>query len=122
MKHLINWIEIPVLDLDRAVNFYDKAFNGIIFHRQKLGEFEYAIFPTDDRFNSGALVKSDFAKPNQDGVTVYLDGGHDLAEILNRIGTVGGQVIMEKKYLSDEAGYIGMFLDTEGNKIGLQHM
>jgi len=28
---------------------------------------------------------------------------------------------MEKTFLADEAGYIGMFLDTEGNKIGLQN-
>lgn len=122
MKHLINWIEIPALDLDRAVNFYDKAFNGVTFHRQQLGEFDYAIFPTDDRFNAGALVKSDFAKPNQDGITIYMDGGADLTQILNRVEGVGGQVIMEKTYLSDEAGYIGLFVDSEGNKIGLQHL
>lgn len=28
---------------------------------------------------------------------------------------------MEKTLLADEAGYIGMFLDTEGNRVGLQN-
>ena len=122
MKHLINWIEIPAVDLDRAIKFYDHAFDGVQFHKQNLGEFEYAIFPTDDRFNAGALVKSEFGKPTQDGITVYLDGGNDLSRILNRIESAGGQVIMEKTFLSNEAGYIGLFVDSEGNKIGLQHM
>ncbi|HEY0740257.1 MAG TPA: VOC family protein [Chryseosolibacter sp.] len=121
MKHLINWIEIPVLDMDRAVAFYDKAFGGMVFQKTSIAEFDYAIFPTDDKFNCGALVKSEFSKPTADGVTIYLDGGNDLSIILKRAEQAGGSVIMEKTYLSDEAGYIGLFVDSEGNKIGLQH-
>jgi predicted enzyme related to lactoylglutathione lyase len=34
----------------------------------------------------------------------------------------GGTVIIEKMFLSKEAGYIGIFIDSEGNKIGLQNI
>ena len=39
-----------------------------------------------------------------------------------QVPNAGGQVIMEKMFMSAEAGYIGMFIDTEGNKIGLQNL
>lgn len=121
MQHLINWIEIPVLDMDRAVTFYDKAFGGMVFQKMSIGEFDYAIFPSEDKYNCGALVKSEFSKPSADGVTIYFDGGDDLSQILHRAEEAGGQIIMEKTYLSDEAGYAGLFIDSEGNKIGLQN-
>ena len=39
-----------------------------------------------------------------------------------RVAEAGGTVILSKTYLGPEAGYIVLFLDTEGNKIGLQTM
>ncbi|RAV98039.1 VOC family protein [Pseudochryseolinea flava] len=123
MKHLINWIEIPVVDLDRAITFYHFVFGGVEFQRLSLAEFHYAIFPTDDRFNCGALVKSEFSMPTTDGVTIYFDAEKEgIDPILTRVKNSGGQVIMEKTFLSNDAGYIGLFVDSEGNKVGLQHM
>ena len=122
MKHLINWVEIPVWDMDRAITFYDKILGGVSFHKLTLGGFDYAIFPSEDKFNNGALVKSDFSKPSTEGIAIYLDGGEDLSRILDRVESAGGSIIMEKTYLSTEAGYVGMFVDSEGNKIGLQNM
>jgi hypothetical protein len=33
----------------------------------------------------------------------------------------GGEVIMPKSFTGKEAGYVGMFIVSVGNKIGLQH-
>ncbi len=52
---------------------------------------------------------------------IYLNGGDDLNRVLSRVEAAGGTVLVEKTYLSPEAGYIGLFLDTEGNRIGLQN-
>lgn len=122
MKRLINWIEIPVSNLERAVAFYGKVAGGIVFQKMSLGEFDYALFPSQDKFNTGALVKSEFSKPSAEGVIIYLDGGNDLSQILDRVQEAGGSVIMEKTYLGPEAGFVGMFIDSEGNRIGLQNM
>lgn len=120
MKHLSNWIEIPVKDMKRAVSFYSNIL-GVSFHEMPMGPNHYALFPTEDRFNSGALVQGEGYNPSADGTVVYLDGGTDLSIILNKVEAAGGQVILEKMYLGDQAGYIGFFIDSEGNKIGLQH-
>lgn len=121
MKHLINWVEIPATDIKRAVKFYS-AILGAGLHQMEMGGNQYALFPAEDKFNCGALVQGEYYKPGADGVTVYLDGGKDLNTILNKVAGAGGQVVMEKMFLAKEAGYIGMFIDTEGNKIGLQHL
>src|SRR5258708_33511071 len=120
MEHLINWVEIPVTNMKRAIAFYSKIL-GTEFTEVELGPVQYALFPSSDRFNCGALAKGEYYTPSADGVTIYLDGGKDLNNILSKVSEGGGTVIMEKIFLSKEAGFIGMFLDTEGNKIGLQH-
>jgi predicted enzyme related to lactoylglutathione lyase len=121
MKHLTNWIEIPVTDMKRAVSFYGKIL-GIALHEMAIGDMTYALFPSENKFNCGALALGKYYKPSADGVTIYLDGGDDLNKILERVTPAGGMVITEKMFLSKEAGYIGMFIDTEGNKIGLQNL
>lgn len=120
MKHLINWMEIPVLDMGRAVSFYKKIL-GIEFHQMQMGDIQYAIFPSEDKFNGGALACGPHYQPGTGGLTVYLDGGEDLNNILLKVPEAGGEIMMAKTFLAPEAGYIGFFIDSEGNKIGLQN-
>ena len=121
MKHLINWVEIPVTDMQRAKSFYSTILS-VELNTMEMGGNMYALFPTEDRFNCGALVQGKYYKPGSDGIVIYLDGGDDLNNILLKVNEAGGQVIMERMFLSVEAGHIGMFIDSEGNKIGLQNM
>jgi uncharacterized protein len=121
MKHLINWVEIPVTEIKRAVHFYT-AVLGIEFQEMEMQGNKYALFPAEDKYNAGALVQGAYYRPSADGIAVYLDGGNDLSTILSKVQAAGGQVMMEKMFVSPEAGYIGMFIDSEGNRIGLQHM
>ena len=121
MTHLTNWIEIPVKNMKRAVKFYSTILGGVTLNEMELGPVKYALFPSDDKYNCGALAQGEYYTPSADGVVIYLNGGKDLNQILSRVVSAGGTVVMEKTFLADEAGYIGMFLDTEGNKIGLQN-
>jgi uncharacterized protein len=121
MRHLINWIEIPATNLARATTFYSTIFKGLSFHEMEMNGVQYALFPSDDKFNCGALVQGDHYIPTSDGVCVYLDGGEDLENILKHVEAAGGKLLMEKTYTGKEAGYVGMFIDSEGNKIGLQN-
>lgn len=121
MKRLFIWVEIPVIDMDRAKSFYEQIF-AIDLQSMSMGNEEYAFFPVEEEQNGGALVKGPNHKPSPEGVTIYLYGSPDLATILMRVPEAGGQVIMEKTYAGDHAGYLGMFIDSEGNRIGLQHM
>ena len=40
------------------------------------------------------------------------------SDVVDRVGNAGGNVIMPKSGIG-ENGFIALFLDTEGNKIGL---
>ncbi|MCX7711102.1 MAG: VOC family protein [Clostridia bacterium] len=121
MKHLLNWVEIPVLDMERAKKFYS-AILDISFQDMPLEDMLYAFFPSEDQYNSGALVQSPFYKPCAEGVLIYLNGGEDLNIVLEKVNKAGGNVVMPKTLISDMAGYAGMFIDTEGNRIGVHSM
>lgn len=122
MKHLVNWIEIPLSDFERAKNFYKTILGGVEFHELEMEGVQYALFPSQDKFNCGALVKGDYYKPSPDGITIYFDGGDNMDNILKHVEKAGGEIIMTKTYTGETAGHVGMFIDSEGNKIGLQHM
>ncbi len=121
MKHLANWIEIPVNDIDRGISFYNAILSGVTFYKTTLQDIQYGVFPTEDKFNCGALVKGEGYTPSANGIIVYLDGGPDLSIILDKVEIAGGKVLIPKTYLGEHAGYVGIFIDSEGNKIGLQH-
>lgn len=66
-----------------------------------------------------ALIQGGGRTPNSDGTVAYFNSGDDLNEVLNRVEPAGGRVILPKT--GDEAsGYVAFFLDTEGNRVGLQ--
>ena len=56
MKHLSNWIEIPVRDMKRAQAFYEKVLQEKL-QPMELGPVQYALFTVEDRFNCGALAR-----------------------------------------------------------------
>lgn len=121
MNRLINWIEISVANFQRATEFYESILE-IKLHKMEMGDAQYALFPTKDKFNTGALVKSENHLPSNQGTIPYLDGGKDLDKILQKVKEFGGEIVMPKTYFGEEAGYVGLFLDSEGNKIGLQNL
>ena len=38
---------------------------------------------------------------------------------MNKIDKAGGKVIQPKKMVTEEIGFIAIFIDTEGNKVAL---
>lgn len=121
-KHAISWFEIPATDIDRAQKFYESIFD-INMIPMELENFKMRMFPIGDPMNGigGALVAAqDFYKSsNSDGVLIYLNGNPDLQNILDKVEAAGGKIIMPKTEISPEYGFMGVFIDTEGNRIGL---
>ena len=118
MENLISWFEIPVNDMARAKKFYSDIL-GIEITEQDMFGTLMGFFPFDDKSVSGALVKGDDYIPSSNGVLVYLNGGKDLNDILNKVTAAGGNVIMPKTLITEEYGYLGMFIDSEGNKLAV---
>ena len=122
MNHAISWFEIPTTDIERAKKFYETIFQ-IKLAPLETDNFKMRMFPIDDPMNGigGALVKTDgFHIPSAtDGPLLYLNGNPDVEIILDRIEAAGGKITVPKTKISDEYGYMAVFIDTEGNRIAL---
>ena len=118
-NNLVAWFEIPVTDMDRAKNFYETVFK-INIDVQDFGGVLMGWFPGqgDIPGASGSLVKQESYIPSQEGTLVYFHC-EDLADELSRVAEAGGVVTQEKTKISDEIGYMGVAIDTEGNRIAL---
>mgnify|MGYP000855566368 FL=1 len=123
MKHAISWFEIPVKDMDRAATFYEAIF-GFTMIPLETPQFRMRMFPTDDRMSvGGTLMESTSHTPSAtDGPLIYLNGNPDLQVILDKVEGAGGKILMPKTEISPEYGFMGLFLDTEGNRIALHNI
>lgn len=117
IKNAINWFEIPVADLGRAVAFYT-AMLGRPLKEEKFGGTDIAIFPSDQRGVGGALVADARRKPTGDGALVYLDATGQLDACLERAQKAGGTVVLPRTAIGDP-GFIAIVRDQEGNCVGL---
>ena len=110
------WFEIPVTDLDRAKTFYEKIFE-VNIEITDFGNFKMGILPHNSV--GGALVQGEAYKPSREGTLIYLDANPDLTVTQNRVAEAGGEVLIEKRLISPEYGYMALLLDSEGNRIAL---
>lgn len=115
---LMSIFEIPATDLPRAVDFYE-AILGIHIEQMALPGMEMGIFPYEGQLVTGVIIKGEGYTPSATGVTIYLNGGDNLQPILDKVEAHGGQIIVPKTAHADESGYFALFVDTEGNKLGL---
>lgn len=123
MTNAVNWFEIPAADFDRAKKFYETIFETELF--QPDPSVQNAMFPVDwqNGHVGGGISAGQGAEPGPSGATVYLNGGDDLSHVLERVEGSGGKVVLPKtKIPMAEAGYMALFLDTEGNRVGLHSM
>ena len=122
MKNAISWFEIPSKDLDRAQKFYETIFQIELFPMD-VANIRMRMFPIEDPNTGigGAVVHAEgfYAPSVSDGVLIYLNGNPDVQHILDRIEGAGGKIIVPKTEISPEYGHMGIFEDTEGNRIGL---
>ena len=81
-----------------------------------------AFFPYEANNGvGGSIVHGQDLKPSFDGTCVYLNCGEDLAVALGKVEEAGGKICMPKTDIG-ENGFIALFSDTEGNKVGLHSM
>jgi uncharacterized protein len=121
-KHAVSWFEIPALDINRAQKFYEAIFD-IEMIPLDMDNIKMRMFPIEDPMTGigGALCQLEgFYKPTTDlGPIVYLNANPDLQLVLDKVEAAGGKIISPKTEISPEYGYMGMFIDTEGNRVAL---
>lgn len=117
MTNTIVWADIPVTDMDRARKFYAAVLKADI--ELMPGMEDVALLPMEPGDASGDLVKSDNAKPGAGGITVYLDSKGDPEGMIERAVGAGGQLAMPVTDMGEMVGFIGFFIDSEGNRVGV---
>lgn len=115
---VVAWFEIPSVDFDRAVRFYEAALD-VKLDRQDFGGQTIALFGYEEPATGGAIVHSPPMTPNGDGVLVYLTAQPTVDATLARVEQAGGKVDGPVIKLPQDIGYIAFFTDTEGNRLGL---
>ena len=117
----ISWFEIPALNFDRAVRFYEAALDQPM-RREVFGGVPMAVFPHEDETTGGAIVcnpRDTRPSVTGDGVTVYLAAEPTLQATLDRITPAGGKLDGSIVELPHDIGFIAFFIDPECNRIGL---
>ncbi|WP_298481278.1 VOC family protein [uncultured Maribacter sp.] len=118
MNSYISLFEIPATDIARAIAFYQAILN-IKIQKMEMPGMEMGIFPYENQTVTGVIMKGEGFKPSADGVTIYLNGGNNLQTILDKVEVNGGKIIVSKTAHADESGFFALFIDTEGNRLGL---
>ena len=120
--NMVGWFEIPVTDINRAKVFYESVFDVEInvqnFGGEIMGWFPFSEDP-DAKGAAGSLIQQvEHYKPSKEGVLIYFSCA-DLSNELRKVEDAGGRVIKAKTLISHDIGYMGLFLDSEGNRIAL---
>jgi uncharacterized protein len=122
MKHAISWFEIPATDIERAQKFYESVF-AITMQNMDFPGVKMRLFPLDDPMNGvgGSIIDSGgYHKPSAtDGPLIYLNANPDVQIFLDRVESAGGKIIIPKRAISEEFGFMAVLMDTEGNRIAL---
>lgn len=118
MNNLISIVEISTTDFSRAVKFYQTIL-GVTIEIMEMDGNQMGVLPNEEGTVNVVLVKGKDYKPTTDGAVLYLNAGNDLQPMLDKVEQNGGQVIVPKTEISPEMGFFALFIDTEGNKLGL---
>ena len=120
-RNMISWFEIPASDLKRAKAFYESIFGFELGTLQVGDSHELATFPADpdSEYVSGGIMCGEGYTPSRDGSLIYLNADPDRQVSLDRVEAAGGEIVMPKRQISDEIGYMALIIDSEGNRIAL---
>ncbi len=118
--NLVNWLEIPVGDIKRAKEFYETVFEIELIDLDIGDGTKMALFPNAQDKVGGALVENkSFYHPGEDGPLLYLNGNPDLQHFLDNVEKANGKILIQKRMITEEYGYMAVIKDTEGNRVAL---
>jgi len=123
MTNSVNWVEIPVLNFDRAKEFYSKIYEYEMYEEMMAGlRMGFLPMERESQGVGGAIVQGNGYIPSKFGSKIFLNGGENLQKVLDRVIGAGGEIIQQKTKITDEIGYFATFEDTEGNHVSLHSL
>lgn len=120
----VGWFDIYVDDMDRAQKFYESVLQTTLAPMGDPNDASVQMRAFGDDFAShgagGALVKLEYAAPGPGGSMVYFSCD-DCEVEQGRVEAAGGS-ITRPKFSIGEHGFVSLFVDSEGNMVGLHSM
>jgi predicted enzyme related to lactoylglutathione lyase len=120
MANQVVWVDIPVLDLDRAVRFYS-AVLGSAVQKQEYPGMTIGLLPGAEGDVSGCLFTKADERPSDRGLLVYLNAQGRLDQAIAAVEPNGGKVVQPKHPIGPH-GFRAIILDSEGNRVALHSM
>ena len=114
----VGFVEIPVTNLERAIQFYTAVF-GYDFTVEEVDGNRMAFSPFDEQRPgvSFALTQGEIYVPGHHGAVVYLNT-LDIDATIARAATQGSKQLYPKSSIGPR-GFVAEFEDSEGNRIAL---
>jgi predicted enzyme related to lactoylglutathione lyase len=109
------WFDIPVADLDRAVNFY-RAVLAVRIDKEIVGEFSLGII--EHKSGTGGCLVLNKEEITGGGVLLYLNVNGRIRDAVNKVVPNGGSLIQDTHSLGPH-GFRAVVLDSEGNRVAL---
>ncbi|GMQ31535.1 VOC family protein [Algoriphagus confluentis] len=114
----VGWFDIYVANLEKAKEFYEQVFEVQLIELP-IEWGKQALFPFNPQSPniSGAIVEKQGWEPGPSNTIVYFET-EDCSLLEAKIENAGGKVIQPKMNIG-EFGFVSIFLDSEGNTLGL---
>jgi predicted enzyme related to lactoylglutathione lyase len=119
MNQLFSWVEIPVLDIERAAKFYGQLLEREVTITDMPPRRMATLYFEPGKVG-GSLLQSPDITPSNNGPHVYLNAGRggDLEKMLERVRSLGAEIIVPVTPMGED-GRFASFKDTEGNILSL---
>jgi predicted enzyme related to lactoylglutathione lyase len=118
MSNRIVWVDIPVLDLERAIAFYSAVLGSPVTKEGAPG-FVFGLLPHSGNEVGGCLYSPDSNNsPSTVGPLIYLNAEGRLALAVRAVTAQGGQILQAVHQIGPH-GFRAIVLDSEGNRVAL---
>ena len=118
MSNCVVWVDIPVLQLDRAIAFYSAVLGRPVTKEGGPG-FVFGLLEHSGNEVGGCLYSPDGDNsPSKVGPLIYLNAEGRLAQAVQAVADQGGQVIQAAHQIGPH-GFRAIVLDSEGNRVAL---
>jgi predicted enzyme related to lactoylglutathione lyase len=115
-KHnLIVWADVPVIDLDRAIDFYSKVLNKK-FEKKEMGGMSFAVSEHDQ--GNGICLVVDPTNVTDNGPLMYFNVGDRIKAATALAVKLSGSIQQPVTSIGSY-GFRSVIIDSEGNRIGL---
>jgi predicted enzyme related to lactoylglutathione lyase len=118
MSNRVVWVDIPVLELDRAIAFYSAVLGSPVTKEGGPG-FVFGLLPHSGSDVGGCLYSpGNDNSPSKVGPLIYLNAEGRLAQAVQAVAAQGGKVLQAVHQIGPH-GFRAVVLDSEGNRVAL---